>query len=104
MGNMRGSAGRHRRAVWGWPALALIGVFAAVGCNGRGAGKSGGALEAAPAGIITLTFASGEPLPVDRAFAALVAKVSGGYLKLHTIYYNARSTSVDVRLAAALAE
>jgi TRAP-type C4-dicarboxylate transport system substrate-binding protein len=103
MGSMRGSTGRHRRVAWRWPALVLIGVLAAVGCSGRGAGKSGGAPEAAPAGTITLTFASGEPLPVDRAFAALVAKVSGGHLKLHTSYYNARSTSVDVRLAAALA-
>ena len=33
----------------------------------------------------------------------MVAKYSGGHLKLHTIYYNARSTGVDVRLAAALA-
>jgi TRAP-type C4-dicarboxylate transport system substrate-binding protein len=100
---MRGSTGRHRRTAWRWPALALIGVLAAAGCSGRGAGKSGGAPEAAPAGTITLTFASGDPLPVDRAFAALVAKYSGGHLKLHTIYYKARSTSVDVTLAAALA-
>src|SRR5262249_52817813 len=33
----------------------------------------------------------------------LVAKVSGGHLKLRTIYYNGRSTSVDVTIAAALA-
>ena len=103
MGNMRGSTGRHRRAAWRWPALALIGVLAAVGCNSRGASKAGGAPEAAPAGTMTLTFASGDPRPVDRTFAALVAKYSGGHLKLHTIYYNARSTSVDVTLAAALA-
>jgi TRAP-type C4-dicarboxylate transport system substrate-binding protein len=103
MGSMRGSTGRRGRAAWRWPALALIGVLAAAGCSGRGAGKSGGAPEAAPAGTITLTFASGEPRPVDRAFVTLVAKYSGGHLKLHTSYYNARSTSVDVRLAAALA-
>ena len=103
MGSMRGSTGRRGRAAWRWPALALTAVLAAAGCSGQGAGKSGGAPEAAPAGTITLTFASGEPLPVDRAFAALVAKVSGGHLRLHTIYYNARSTSVDVTIAAALA-
>src|SRR5690348_6248541 len=103
MGNRRGSTGRRSPAAWRWPALALIGVLAAAGCSGRGAGKSGGAPEAAPAGTITLTFASGEPRPVDRAFVTLVAKYSGGHLKLHTSYYNARSTSVDVRLAAALA-
>ncbi len=103
MGSMRASTGRHRRAAWRWPALALIGVLAAAGCSGRGASKAGGAPEAAPDGTITLTFASGDPLPVDTTFAALVAKDSGGHLKLHTSYYNARSTSVDVRLAAALA-
>jgi C4-dicarboxylate-binding protein DctP len=103
MGSRRGGTGRRGRAAWRWAALALIGVLAAVGCNGQGAGKSGGAPEAAPVGTVTLTFASGEPRPVDRAFAALVAKYSGGHLKLHTSYYNARSTGVDVRLAAALA-
>src|SRR5215469_18637589 len=104
MGSMRGSTSRRGHAAWRWPALALIGVLAAAGCNARGAGKSGGAPEAAPTGTITLTFASGDPRPVDRAFAAMVAKYSGGHLKLHTVYYNARSTSVDVRLATALAE
>jgi TRAP-type C4-dicarboxylate transport system substrate-binding protein len=103
MGSTRSSTSRRGRGAWRWPALALIAVLAAVGCNGRGASKAGGAPEAAPAGTTTLTFASGDPLPVDSAFAALVAKVSGGHLKLHTIYYNARSTSIDVRLAAALA-
>jgi len=99
---MRGSTSRRGHAAWRWPALALIGVLAAAGCSGRGAGKSGGAPEAAPAGTVTLTFASADPRPVDRAFAALVARVSGGHLKLHTIYRNARSTSVDVTMAAAL--
>src|SRR5262245_56471590 len=103
MGSIRRRTARRGRAAWRWPALALIGVLAAAGCDGRGASKSGGAPEAAPAGTITLTFASGNPLPVDRAFAALVAKVSGGHLKLRTIYYNARSTAVDVMIAAALA-
>src|SRR5262249_37003378 len=103
MGSIRRRTARRGGAAWRWPALALIGVLAAAGCNGRGASKSGGAPEAAPAGTITLTFASGNPLPVDRAFAALVAKVSGGHLKLRTIYYNGRSTSVDVTIAAALA-
>jgi len=102
MGSMRRATGRLGRAAWRWPALALIGALAAVGCNGQGASKAGGAPEAAPAGATTLTFASADLLPVDREFAALVAKVSGGHLKLHTIYYNGRSTSVDVTIAAAL--
>jgi len=93
MGSMRRATGRLGRAAWRWPALALIGALAAVGCNGQGASKAGGAPEAAPAGATTLTFASADLLPVDREFAALVAKVSGGHLKLHTIYYNGRSTS-----------
>src|SRR5215469_2824423 len=103
MGSMRRSTGRLGREAWRWPALTLIGVLAAVGCNSQGASKTGGEPEAAPTATTTLTFASADPRPVDRAFAALVAKVSGGHLKLHTIYYNARSTSVDVTLAAALA-
>jgi TRAP-type C4-dicarboxylate transport system substrate-binding protein len=102
VGSRRGSTGRRARAARRWAALALIGVLATAGCNGQGAGKSGGAPEAAPAGTITLTFASGEPRPVDSAFAALVAKYSGGHLKLHTIYYNARSTGVDPTIATAL--
>jgi len=102
MENRRGSTGRRSPAAWRWAALALISVLAAVGCNGRGASKSGGAPEAGPAGTITLTFASGEPRPVDSAFAALVAKYSAGHLKLHTIYYNARSTGVDPAIATAL--
>ena len=102
MGSMRKITGRHRRAAWRWPALALIVVLAAAGCGGRGASKSGGAPEAAPDGTITLTFASADQLPVDTTFATLVAKDSGGHLKLHTTYYNGRSTSVDLRVAAAL--
>ena len=102
MGSMRRSTGRHRRAAWRWPALALIGVLAAAGCSGQGASKAGGAPEAAPDGTITLSFASADQLPVDTTFATLVAKDSGGHLKLHTSYYNGRSTSVDVQFAAAL--
>ena len=102
MGSMRRSTGRHRRAPWRWPALALIGVLAAAGCSGQGASKAGGAPEAAPDGTITLSFASADQLPVDTTFATLVAKDSGGHLKLHTSYYNGRSTSIDVQLAAAL--
>ncbi len=102
MGSMRTSTGRHRRAAWRWSALALAGVLAAAGCSGRGASKAGGAPEAAPDGTITLSFASADQLPVDMTFATLVAKDSGGHLKLHTSYYNGRSTSIDVQLAAAL--
>jgi TRAP-type C4-dicarboxylate transport system substrate-binding protein len=102
MGSMRKITGRHGRTAWPWPVLALIGMLAAAGCNGQGASKGGGAPEAAPDGTITLSFASADQLPVDTTFAALVAKDSGGYLKLHTSHYNGRSTSVDVQLAAAL--
>jgi TRAP-type C4-dicarboxylate transport system substrate-binding protein len=102
MGSIRGSAGRRCHAAWAWSALALIGVLAAAGCSGQGASKAGGAPEAAPDGTITLTFASADRLPVDTTFATLVAKDSGGHLKLHNLYYNGRSTSIDVRLAAAL--
>ncbi len=103
MDSMRKITGRYGRAAWPWPALALVGVLAAAGCNAQGASKAGGAPEAAPHGTITLSFASADQLPVDTTFATLVAKDSGGHLKLHTSYYNGRSTSVDVRLAAALA-
>jgi hypothetical protein len=103
MDSMRKITGRYGRAAWRWPALALVGVLAAAGCNGQGASKAGGVPEAAPHGTITLSFASADQLPVDTTFATLVAKDSGGHLKLHTSYYNGRSTSVDVRLAAALA-
>lgn len=102
MGNMPRVTGRQSRAGRRWRVLPVIAVLAAVGCNGQGAGKSGGAPEAAPTGTTTLTFASGDPRPVDRVFAALVAKYSGGHLKLHTIYYNARSTGVDPTIATAL--
>ena len=97
MGSMRKITGRHRRAAWRWPALALDRVLAAAGCNGQGASKAGGAPEAAPDGTITLSFASADQLPVDTTFATLVAKDSGGHLKLHTSYYNGRSTSIDVQ-------
>jgi TRAP-type C4-dicarboxylate transport system substrate-binding protein len=102
MGSMRRIIGRRGRTGWRWPAVALIGALAAAGCSEHGTSKSGGAPETAPNGTVTLTFASADPLPVDTTFATLVAKDSGGHLKLHTIYYNARSTSVDVTVAAAL--
>jgi TRAP-type C4-dicarboxylate transport system substrate-binding protein len=102
MGNMR-TPSRRNRAAWPWLAVAVAGALAMAGCTGQGASKAGGAPEQAPAGTTTLTFASGDPLSVDTAFATLVAKDSGGHLKLHTIYYNSLSTGVDVTIAAALA-
>jgi TRAP-type C4-dicarboxylate transport system substrate-binding protein len=101
MGGRQGLASRRYRAAGAWCAAAVIALTAA-GCGGHGVSKAGGAPEAAPDGTITLTFASAQPLPVDTSFAALVAKDSGGHLRLRTIYYNARSTSVDVTVALAL--
>jgi TRAP-type C4-dicarboxylate transport system substrate-binding protein len=102
MGSIRSITGRHGRTGRRWSALALIGALAAAGCSGHGTSKSGGAPETAPNGTITLTFASADQLPVDTAFAALVARDSRGHLKLHTVYYNGRATSVDLTVAAAL--
>jgi len=92
---------RHR-AVRPWAALAVIAALMAAGCSAAGTSKSGGAPETAPNGTVTLTFASADPLPVDMTFATLVAKNSGGHLKLRTVYYNARATGVDQTVAAAL--
>ena len=102
MGGRQGLASRRYRAAGAWCAAAVIAALTAAGCGGHGVSKAGGAPAAAPDGTITLTFASAEPLPVDTSFAAFVAKDSGGHLKLRTIYYNARSTSVDVTVALAL--
>ena len=71
------------------------------GC-GSGASKSGGKPETAPDGTITLSFASGEPRPVDTTFTRLAEQLSGGHLKIRTVYYNAESTSIDVSIAAGL--
>jgi TRAP-type transport system periplasmic protein len=92
---------RHR-AMPPWAVLAVIAALIASGCSGTGTSKSGGAPETASHGTNTLTFASADPLPVDATFANLVAKDSGGHLKLRTVYYNARSTSVDQTIAAAV--
>jgi TRAP-type C4-dicarboxylate transport system substrate-binding protein len=102
MGGRQGLAIRRYRAPGAWCAAAVIAMLTAAGCSGHGVSKAGGAPAAAPDGTITLTFASADPLPVDTSFAAFVAKDSGGHLKLRTIYYNARSTSVDVTVALAL--
>ena len=86
-------------------------MLGGTGCDGRadgsrlqrsGAGKAGGAPAAAPNGTITLTFASADPLPVDTTFATLVDQDSGGHLRLRTVFYNARSVSVDQTIAADL--
>jgi TRAP-type C4-dicarboxylate transport system substrate-binding protein len=92
---MRRITGRYRCAAWRWPALVLTGVLAAAGCSGQETSKPGGA----PDGTITLTFASADPVPVDTTFATLVAKDSGGHLKLHTIHYSARPTDADLTIA-----
>ena len=91
-------------AVRPWAALAVTAALTVAGCGAQRAGKSGGAPAAAPSGTITLTFASADPLPVDTTFATLVNQDSGGHLRLRTVYYNARSTSVDQTIAADLAE
>jgi TRAP-type C4-dicarboxylate transport system substrate-binding protein len=83
-------------------ALATVAVLLAAGCAARGTSKSGGAPEAVAGAVISLTFASADPLPVDSAFATLVGRDSGGHLKLRTIAYNARSTSIDQTIAAGL--
>jgi TRAP-type C4-dicarboxylate transport system substrate-binding protein len=104
MGGRQGLAIRRYRAGT-WCAAAVIAALTAAGaagCGGHGVSKAGGAPQAAPDGTMTLTFASAQPLPVDAAFATFVAKDSGGHLRLRTVYYNARSTSVDVTIAAAL--
>jgi TRAP-type C4-dicarboxylate transport system substrate-binding protein len=85
-----------------WAGLVVMAVLVVAGCSGPGAGKAGGAPAAAPNGTVTLTFATADPLPVDTAFATLVDQDSGGHLKLRTVYYNARSTSVDQTIAADL--
>jgi TRAP-type C4-dicarboxylate transport system substrate-binding protein len=95
-------AGFCNPAVRPWAALAVIAALTVAGCNAPGTGKSGGAPAAAPDGTITLTFASADPLPVDTTFATLVDQDSGGHLTLHTVYYNAYSTSVDQTIAADL--
>ena len=95
-------AGARPRRALGWMMVALIGVLAAAGCSVPGASKAGGAPEVAANGTVTLTFASADPLPVDITFATLVAHDSAGHLKLRDVYYNARSTTVDQTIAAAL--
>ncbi len=96
-------AGAGRRSALGWMmVVAFIAVLAAAGCSVPGTSKAGGAPEVAANGTVTLTFASADPLPVDTAFATLVAHDSAGHLKLREVYYNARSTSVDQTIAAAL--
>jgi TRAP-type C4-dicarboxylate transport system substrate-binding protein len=71
------------------------------GC-GSGASKSGGQPETAPDGTITLSFASGEPRPVDTTFTNLAEQLSRGHLRIRTVYYNAHSTSVDQSIASGL--
>jgi TRAP-type C4-dicarboxylate transport system substrate-binding protein len=83
-------------------ALAVIGALALAGCGGAGTGKAGGAPAAAPTGTITLTFASGDLLPVDAMFADLVNRDSGGHLKLRTVPQDYNSPGVDQTVAADL--
>ena len=95
-------AGIRHPVVRCWAALAVTAALMVAGCSGQGAGKAGGAPAAAPNGTITLTFASADPLPVDTTFAPLVDQDSGGHLRLRTVFYNARSVSVDQTIAADL--
>ena len=102
MGNasLSGDARSWRR--WPWAAMVVAVGLLAAGCGPPGTSKAGGAPEVAPNGTITLTFASGDPLPVDTTFATLIARDSGGHLRLRTTYYDATSASVDQTIAAAL--
>jgi TRAP-type C4-dicarboxylate transport system substrate-binding protein len=78
----------------------VIGLLVVAGC--RGVTKSGFTTPASSQGTITLTFASGDPLPVDTTFATEVDQLSGGHLKLHAEYFDARSAGVDETIAADL--
>jgi TRAP-type C4-dicarboxylate transport system substrate-binding protein len=84
-------------------ALAVIGVLLVAGCTGAGVSKAGGA-PAAPAGTITLTFASADLLPADSLFATQVDRDSGGHLKVRTVPVDYNSPSIDQTLAADLAK
>jgi TRAP-type C4-dicarboxylate transport system substrate-binding protein len=101
MGSPQTPANIRTLAMWPWAALAVIATLIVAGCRAPGTDKAGGAPEAAPRGTVTLTFASADPLPVDTTFATMVSQDSGGHLKLRTVYYDARSTSVDQTIAAA---
>ena len=101
MSGTRALAGIRHQAVRPWAALAVIAALTVAGC-GHGTGKAGGAPATAPNGTITLTFASADPLPVDTTFATMVDQDSGGHLRLRTVFYNARSVSVDQTIAADL--
>ena len=102
MNSAHAPAGIRNPAVRCWAALAVTAALMVAGCTSQGAGKAGGAPAAAPNGTITLTFASADPRPVDTTFATLVDQDSGGHLRLRTVFYNARSVSVDQTIAADL--
>jgi len=95
-------AGSHSRVGHAWLAVTALAAVLAAGCGAAGTSKSGGAPEAAVHGTVTLTFASGDLLPVDTTFMTQVAQDSGGHLKLRLVIYNGRSTSVDQTIALAL--
>jgi TRAP-type C4-dicarboxylate transport system substrate-binding protein len=102
MDSALGSLGGSRWGARLWAALALAIVATVAGCNAVGTGKSGGAPEAASQGTITLTFGTADPTPVDTAFATLVSKLSGGRLRLRTVFYNSRLANADQTVAADL--
>ena len=102
MGSAQPPADIRDPALRPWAALTALAALLVAGCSATGVSKSGGAPETAPNGTITLTFASADPLPADTTFATLVDQDSGGHLRLRTVYYNARSTSVDQTIAADL--
>jgi TRAP-type C4-dicarboxylate transport system substrate-binding protein len=95
-------AWRHHRAGRAWLTLAVLAALLAAGCGAAGTSKSGGAPEAAAHGTVTLTFASGDLLPVDATFMAQVARDSGGHLRLRQVSYNGLSPNVDQVIASAL--
>ena len=100
MSSIQGPAIVRNPAVRSCAALAVISTLLVAGCTGPGTGKAGGAPAAAPAGTITLTFASADLLPVDDMFASLVNQDSGGHLRLRMVRYDYNSPSVDQMVAA----
>ena len=102
MGTTRAHADTSTRAAIPRIILAVIAVLVAAGCSTGHSSASPAGPQTAPDGTITLSFASGEPRPVDTTFTRLAEQLSGGHLKIRTVYYNAESTSIDVSIAAGL--
>jgi TRAP-type C4-dicarboxylate transport system substrate-binding protein len=102
MGDGVSGRGGHSRAGHPWLTLVALAAVLAAGCAAAGTSKSGGAPEAVH-GTVTLTFASGDLLPVDSTFMDWVAQDSAGHLKLRLVTENGRLTNIDQTLAGELA-